>query len=51
MKAADIDPDETSDQWQVSKEEKIATWYFVMLDKNKNKVIFIKFSESADFFI
>lgn len=30
--------DETTD-WGVSKEETIATWHFVMLDKNKNKIL------------
>lgn len=38
MKASGTDSDETTAKWQASKEEQIATWHFVMLDKNKNKV-------------
>lgn len=38
MKASNSDSDETTDKWQASKEERVATWHFVMLDKNKNKV-------------
>ncbi|KZC12104.1 SPARC-related modular calcium-binding protein 1 [Dufourea novaeangliae] len=37
MKASGTDSDETTTKWQASKEEQIATWHFVMLDKNKNK--------------
>ncbi|XP_043277125.1 SPARC-related modular calcium-binding protein 2 isoform X2 [Venturia canescens] len=29
----------TDEKWIVSKEERVATWHFVMLDKNKNKVL------------
>ncbi|XP_026297390.1 SPARC-related modular calcium-binding protein 1 isoform X3 [Apis mellifera] len=39
MKASGTDSDETTAKWQASKEEQIATWHFVMLDKNKNKVL------------
>ncbi|XP_072749788.1 SPARC-related modular calcium-binding protein 2 isoform X4 [Anoplolepis gracilipes] len=39
MTASNIDSDETTAKWQASKEERIATWHFVMLDKNKNKVL------------
>ncbi|XP_011499752.1 PREDICTED: SPARC-related modular calcium-binding protein 2 [Ceratosolen solmsi marchali] len=39
MKASSTDSDEATDKWQASKEERIATWHFVMLDKNKNKVL------------
>ncbi|XP_032684488.1 SPARC-related modular calcium-binding protein 2 isoform X2 [Odontomachus brunneus] len=39
MKASSTDSDETTDNWPASKEERIATWHFVMLDKNKNKVL------------
>ncbi|KYM97970.1 SPARC-related modular calcium-binding protein 1 [Cyphomyrmex costatus] len=35
----EADFNETTVKWQVSKEERIATWHFVMLDKNKNKVL------------
>jgi len=38
MEASNIDSNETTVKWQASKEERIATWHFVMLDKNKNKV-------------
>lgn len=38
MKESNTDSDETTAKWQASKEERIATWHFVMLDKNKNKV-------------
>ena len=38
MKASSTDSDEATDKWQASKEERVATWHFVMLDKNKNKV-------------
>lgn len=38
MTASNTDSDETTVKWQASKEERIATWHFVMLDKNKNKV-------------
>lgn len=38
MKASNIDSDETTTKWQASEEERTATWHFVMLDKNKNKV-------------
>lgn len=38
MTASNTDSDETTAKWQASKEERIATWHFVMLDKNKNKV-------------
>ncbi|XP_058805894.1 SPARC-related modular calcium-binding protein 2 isoform X2 [Phymastichus coffea] len=31
--------DEVINKWQVSKEERVATWHFVMLDKNKNKFL------------
>ena len=36
--AADSSSDVT-DKWPASKEERVATWHFVMLDKNKNKVL------------
>jgi len=36
--ASSTDFDETTAKWQTSKEEHIATWHFVMLDNNKNKV-------------
>ncbi|KAG7211467.1 hypothetical protein KM043_010747 [Ampulex compressa] len=39
MKASTTESDETTTKWQASKEERIATWHFVMLDKNKNKVL------------
>lgn len=39
MEASSIDSNETTVKWQASKEERIATWHFVMLDKNKNKVL------------
>ncbi|CAK9828874.1 SPARC-related modular calcium-binding protein 1 [Anthophora retusa] len=39
MKASGTESDETTAKWQASKEEQIATWHFVMLDKNKNKVL------------
>ncbi|XP_076758691.1 SPARC related modular calcium binding-like protein magu isoform X3 [Xylocopa sonorina] len=39
MKEDGTDSDETTAKWQASKEEQIATWHFVMLDKNKNKVL------------
>ncbi|XP_024945150.1 SPARC-related modular calcium-binding protein 2 isoform X3 [Cephus cinctus] len=39
MKASSTDSDEASVKWQASNEERIATWHFVMLDKNKNKVL------------
>lgn len=39
MKASSTDSDETTAKWQASKEERVATWHFVMLDKNKNKVL------------
>ncbi|XP_033223901.1 SPARC-related modular calcium-binding protein 2 [Belonocnema kinseyi] len=39
MKASNSDSDETFSKWQASKEERVATWHFVMLDKNKNKVL------------
>ncbi|XP_012279212.1 SPARC-related modular calcium-binding protein 2 isoform X2 [Orussus abietinus] len=39
MKASSADSEETTAEWQASKEERIATWHFVMLDKNKNKVL------------
>ncbi|XP_070162861.1 SPARC-related modular calcium-binding protein 2 [Polyergus mexicanus] len=39
MTASNTDSDETTTKWQASKEERIATWHFVMLDKNKNKVL------------
>lgn len=39
MEASNIDSNETTVKWQASKEERIATWHFVMLDKNKNKVL------------
>lgn len=38
MQASSSDSDEATDKWQASKEELVATWHFVMLDKNKNKV-------------
>ncbi|XP_043257041.1 SPARC-related modular calcium-binding protein 2 isoform X1 [Colletes gigas] len=39
MKASSTNSEETTAKWQASKEEQIATWHFVMLDKNKNKVL------------
>ncbi|XP_057330893.1 SPARC-related modular calcium-binding protein 2 isoform X3 [Microplitis mediator] len=39
MKASTADSVEATDKWPASKEERIATWHFVMLDKNKNKVL------------
>jgi hypothetical protein len=39
MEASSMDSNETTVKWQASKEERIATWHFVMLDKNKNKVL------------
>ncbi|XP_008216799.1 SPARC-related modular calcium-binding protein 1 isoform X1 [Nasonia vitripennis] len=39
MKASSTDSDEATDKWQASKEERVATWHFVMLDKNKNKFL------------
>ncbi|XP_011144336.1 SPARC-related modular calcium-binding protein 2 isoform X1 [Harpegnathos saltator] len=39
MRASNTDSDETTAKWPASKEERIATWHFVMLDKNKNKVL------------
>ncbi|XP_011696655.1 PREDICTED: SPARC-related modular calcium-binding protein 2-like isoform X3 [Wasmannia auropunctata] len=39
MEASNIDSNETTVKWQASKEERVATWHFVMLDKNKNKVL------------
>ncbi|XP_066596959.1 SPARC-related modular calcium-binding protein 2 isoform X2 [Prorops nasuta] len=39
MKASTTDSDETTANWQASNEERVATWHFVMLDKNKNKVL------------
>jgi len=38
MEVSNIDSNETTINWPASKEERIATWHFVMLDKNKNKV-------------
>lgn len=38
MKSADPDSNETFAKWQVPKEERTATWHFVMMDINKNKV-------------
>lgn len=38
MKASSTDSSEITANWQASKEEQVATWHFVMLDKNKNKV-------------
>lgn len=42
MKASSTDSDETTNNWPASKEERIATWHFVMLDKNKNKVRYLR---------
>ncbi|XP_034943987.1 SPARC-related modular calcium-binding protein 2 [Chelonus insularis] len=39
MKTSNPDSVEATDKWPASKEEKVATWHFVMLDKNKNKVL------------
>ncbi|XP_011860209.1 PREDICTED: SPARC-related modular calcium-binding protein 1 [Vollenhovia emeryi] len=39
MEASNIDSNETTVNWQASREEKIAMWHFVMLDKNKNKAL------------
>ncbi|XP_071649885.1 SPARC-related modular calcium-binding protein 2 isoform X1 [Temnothorax longispinosus] len=39
MEASNNDSNETTVKWPVPKEEKIATWHFVMLDTNKNKVL------------
>lgn len=41
MRASSTDSDETTAKWPASKEERIATWHFVMLDKNKNKVEYL----------
>ncbi|XP_015184579.1 PREDICTED: SPARC-related modular calcium-binding protein 2 isoform X2 [Polistes dominula] len=38
-KMKDSNSSEITANWQASKEEQIATWHFVMLDKNKNKVL------------
>jgi len=40
MRAVTADFDETTAKWQrqTSKDEHVATWHFVMLDDNKNKV-------------
>lgn len=38
IKESSPDSDETINKWQATKEEGIATWHFVMLDKNKNRV-------------
>jgi hypothetical protein len=38
MMTSNNDSDETTVKWEISEEERIATWHFVMLDKNKNKV-------------
>ncbi|OAD52742.1 SPARC-related modular calcium-binding protein 1 [Eufriesea mexicana] len=52
MKASGTDSDEATAKWQASKEEQIATWHFVMLDKNKNKasifLMTLKISESTE---
>ncbi|XP_046733851.1 SPARC-related modular calcium-binding protein 2 isoform X2 [Diprion similis] len=39
MKASSTESDETTLKWQTSNEERVATWHFVMLDRNKNKVL------------
>nr|XP_050852577.1 SPARC-related modular calcium-binding protein 2 isoform X1 [Vespula vulgaris]XP_050852578.1 SPARC-related modular calcium-binding protein 2 isoform X1 [Vespula vulgaris] len=39
MKASSTDSSEITANWQASKEEQVATWHFVMLDKNKNKIL------------
>ncbi|XP_043494790.1 SPARC-related modular calcium-binding protein 2 isoform X1 [Polistes fuscatus] len=39
MKASNTDSSEITAKWQASKEEQIATWHFVILDKNKNKIL------------
>ncbi|KAL6256579.1 hypothetical protein P5V15_012689 [Pogonomyrmex californicus] len=39
METSSNDSNETTVKWEASKEERIATWHFVMLDKNKNKVL------------
>lgn len=39
MKATETDSVEETDEWPISKGERVATWHFVMLDKNKNKVL------------
>lgn len=39
MKASSTDSTEITANWQASKEEQVATWHFVMLDKNKNKIL------------
>lgn len=38
MIASRTDFHETTSNWEKSKEEQVATWHFVMLDDNKNKV-------------
>lgn len=38
MKASSTESDETTLKWETTDEERIATWHFVMLDRNKNKV-------------
>lgn len=50
MKASSTDSDETTAKWQASKEERVATWHFVMLDKNKNKV-YKNIQQKAIYFI
>ncbi|KAH0944986.1 hypothetical protein HN011_006466, partial [Eciton burchellii] len=39
MMTSNNDSDETTVKWEISEEERIATWHFVMLDKNKNKIL------------
>ncbi|XP_028982450.1 SPARC-related modular calcium-binding protein 2 isoform X2 [Diachasma alloeum] len=39
MQDSSTDSAEATDKWRASKEERVATWHFVMLDKNKNKVL------------
>ncbi|XP_011636194.1 SPARC-related modular calcium-binding protein 2 [Pogonomyrmex barbatus] len=39
METSSNNSNETTVKWEASKEERIATWHFVMLDKNKNKVL------------
>lgn len=38
-KSSNPDSEEVTVNWPASEEEQVATWHFVMLDKNKNKVI------------
>lgn len=39
IKDSNGDMDKTTEKWSTSKEERIATWHFAMLDENKNKFL------------